>query len=305
MQKILPHLWFDKEAVEAAEFYTTVFPKSRVLHKSRLRDTPSGDCDLVNFELGQQEFMAISAGPLFKFNPSVSFIVNFDPLLFGESHEGEKQARQALDAAWESLSEDGKILMPLDSYPFSQRYGWIQDKYGLSWQLMLTDPEGEPRPFILPALLFTGDNYGKAEEAFNFYQSVFRNAQPGALHRYPAGMAPDKEGMVMFSDFQLEDAWFALMESAREHGYGFNESVSFMLNCADQQEIDYYWGKLSAVPEAEQCGWLKDQYGLSWQITWAKMESFMRTASQEETDRVMQAVLKMKKLDTEQIQAAM
>src|SRR5690606_18369585 len=179
------------------------------------------------------------------------------------------------------------------------------DKYGVSWQLMLTDPKGDPRPFILPSLLFTGSNCGKAEDALNFYQSVFRHSKPGTIHRYPRGMRPDKEGTVMFADVQLEDRWFALMDSAREHGYRFNESVSFMINCADQQEIDYYWEQLSAVPEAEQCGWVKDRFGVSWQITWAEMERFLRSAGQEETNRVMQAVLSMKKLDTGRIKAAL
>ncbi len=79
MRKIVPHLWFDKEAKEAAAFYASVFSNSKVTHTSTIRGTPSGDCDVVEFEVRGQPFMAISAGPLFKFNPSTSFIVNFDP----------------------------------------------------------------------------------------------------------------------------------------------------------------------------------------------------------------------------------
>lgn len=301
MQKIIPHLWFDKEAVEAVAFYTTVFPESQVKHSSVLHNTPSGDCDIVHFELWQQEFMAISAGPYFRFNPSVSFMVNFDPLLFGNAAD---TAREKLDEAWGKLSEGGKVLMALDAYPFSSRYGWIQDKYGLSWQLILTDPEGEPRPPIVPSLLFTEDKCGKAEEAIRFYCAVFKQAQQGSLFPYPAGMEPDKEGSLMYGDFQIEDTWFAVMDSARERGYRFNEAVSFMVNCADQEEIDYYWQKLSAVPEAEQCGWIKDKYGLSWQITSAEMEMVLREGSQEQVDRITKAFLKMKKLDIAQLQAA-
>lgn len=304
MQKIIPHLWFDTQAVEAADFYTSVFPQSKVTHTTRLRNTPSGDCDLVSFVLWGKEFMAISAGPLFRFNPSISFIVNFDPLLFGSSPDADKAALDALNKLWDQLSEGGKALMPIDSYPFSKRYGWVQDKYGVSWQLMLTDPAGDPRPAIIPSLLFTGSRCGQAEEAVQFYQSVFRNAQPGALHRYPAGMEPDKEGTVMFADFKLEDTWLAAMDSAHEHGFGFNEAISFMVTCADQAEIDHYWGKLSAVPEAEQCGWLKDKFGLSWQITSAEMEVMMQQGTQEQVDRITQAFLPMKKLDIAQIKAA-
>ncbi len=304
MQKIIPHLWFDKEATEAAAFYTSVFPESKVTHTTLLRDTPSGDCDLVSFELWGQEFMAISAGPLFQFNPSISFIVNFDPLLFGTTPDAMQTARVKLDMVWEQLSEGGKVLMELGEYPFSKHYGWLQDKYGVSWQLMLTDPEGEPRPPIIPSLMFTGSNCGKAEEAIRFYLSVFRNTQLGALHHYPAGMEPDQAGTVMFADFKLEDAWMAAMDSTHEHGFGFNEAISFMITCSDQQEIDYYWEQLSAVSEAEQCGWIKDKYGLSWQITSAEMETLMREGTQEQIDRITQAFLPMKKLDIAQIKAA-
>ncbi|MGH7457348.1 MAG: VOC family protein, partial [bacterium] len=158
MQKIIPHLWFDKEAKEAAEFYTSVFPDSKVTNLTTLHDTPSGDCDIVSFELWRYSFMAISAGPLFKFNPSISFMVNFDP-------SQDKDAKSRIDAVWTKLSEGGKVLMPLDKYPFSERYGWVEDKYGLSWQLILTNPEGEERPIIIPSLMFVGNVCGKAEEA--------------------------------------------------------------------------------------------------------------------------------------------
>ncbi len=304
MQKIIPHLWFDKEAEEAAAFYTSVFPESKVTHTTLLRDTPSGDCDLVNFELWGQEFMAISAGPLFQFNPSISFIVNFDPLLFGTTPEAAQTARVKLDMVWAQLSEGGKVLMELSEYPFSKHYGWVQDKYGVSWQLMLTDPAGEPRPPIIASLMFTGSNCGKAEEAIRFYLSVFQNAQQGAIHHYPPGMEPDQAGTVMFADVKLKDTWMAVMDSAHEHGFGFNEAISFMITCSDQQEIDYYWQQLSAVPEAEQCGWIKDKYGLSWQITSAEIETLMREGTQEQADRITQAFLPMKKLDIAQIKAA-
>lgn len=305
MQKIIPHLWFDNQAVEAAHFYTSVFPQSAVTHTTRLRNTPSGDCDLVSFRLWNKEFMAISAGPLFRFNPSVSFIVNFDPLLFGgDTPEAAQAARASLDKTWEQLIQGGQALMPLDTYPFSERFGWLQDKYGLSWQLMLTNPAGDPRPPIIPALMFTGNNAGKAEEAIRFYTSVFHQSQLGALHHYPAGREPDKEGSVMFADFRLEDTWIAAMDSAYNHGFQFNEAVSFLVSCANQQELDHYWQQLSAVPEAEQCGWLKDKYGLSWQISSAEMETLLREGTPEQADRIVQAFLPMKKIDIAQIKAA-
>lgn len=304
MQKIIPHLWFDKEAREATEFYASVFPESKVVHTTVLHNTPSGDCDVVTFEVWNHQFMAINAGPLFKFNPAVSFIVNFDPLLFGSSPDRDKAAREKIDMVWNKLSDGGTVLMPIDEYSFSKRYGWLTDKYGVSWQLILTNAEGEPRPPIVPSLLFAGSKSGKAEEAINFYLSVFKNSKLGGIYRYPKGMEPDKEGTIMFSDFMLEDTWFAAMDSAREQGFDFNEAISFIVNCADQSEIDYYWQKLSAVPEAEQCGWLKDKYGLSWQITPSAMQEMMANGTQEQIDRLTQTFLPMKKLNVAKLKEA-
>lgn len=301
MQKIIPHLWFDKEAKDAAQFYTSLFPQSKINTVTMLRDTPSGDTEVIGFELWGQQFMSISAGPLFKFNPSVSFIVNFDPLLFGSS---AAEAREKLNMIWNKLSEGGNVLMPIDKYPFSERYGWVQDKYGVSWQLMLTDPAGEPRPAIIPSLLFVGDKVGKTEEAITFYTSVFKNSKVGEMHRYGKDQAPDKEGHIMFADFMLEDTWLAAMDSAHQHKFDFNEAISFMVECTDQQEIDYYWKKLSAVPEAEQCGWLKDKYGLSWQITAADMEEMLTKGTRAQIDEVTKAFLPMKKLDIARLQEA-
>jgi predicted 3-demethylubiquinone-9 3-methyltransferase (glyoxalase superfamily) len=295
MQKITPHLWFDKEAREAAEFYTSLFPDSNVTNITTLHDTPSGDSDIVSFELSGQSFMAISAGPLFQFNPSVSFIVNFDP-------SRDKDARNNLDTLWERLSQGGTALMPLDRYPFSEHYGWVQDKYGLSWQLILSDPEGEERPFIVPSLMFVGDVASRAEEAINHYLSVFKNSKLGTIMRYGAGQEPDKEGTVMFADFVLEGQWFAATDSAREHNFAFNEAISFLVGCDSQEEIDYYWERLSAVPEAEQCGWLKDKFGVSWQISPAPLREMLTKGTREQIDRVTQAFLPMKKFEIAELQ---
>jgi predicted 3-demethylubiquinone-9 3-methyltransferase (glyoxalase superfamily) len=241
--------------------------------------------------------MAISAGPHFKINPSISFMVNFDP-------SREKDASEKIDEVWNELSEGGVALMPLGKYPFSERYGWIQDKYGLSWQLILTNPEGEERPAIIPSLLFVGENCGNADEAMNFYFSVFKNAEQGQIARYRKGMEPYKEGTIMFSDFSLENQWFTAMDSAHEHQFGFNEAISFLVYCQTQEEIDYYWEKFSAVPEAEQCGWLKDKFEVSRQIVPREMDEMMSKGTPEQLERVTKDFLKMKKFDLEELRKA-
>lgn len=297
MQKIVPHLWFDKEAKEASDFYVSIFENSKIENVTTIRDTPSGDCDIVSFNLAGYKFMAISAGPMFKLNPSISFMLNFDP-------SKDEKARENLDNVWEKLSQGGTALMPLDKYPFSERYGWIQDKYGVSWQLILTDPKGEDRPFIIPAFLFVNEKLGKAEEATDFYISIFKDSKRGELAHYGANQPPNKEGTVMFTDFTLHGQWFAAMDGASEHKFDFNEALSFIVKCDSQEEIDHYWEKLSAVPEAEQCGWCKDRYGVSWQIVPTIMDELMGNSDKEKAARVTQAFLKMKKFDIEELKKA-
>lgn len=293
MPSIVPHLWFNKEAREACEFYCSVFPDASITSAVILRDTPSGDCDLVSFELAGQPFMAISAGPGFKFNPSVSFILNFDPM--------QGRSKEDLEALWAKLLQGGQELMQLGPYPFAPLFGYLQDRYGVFWQLILSD-NMEPRlPFVIPSLLFVGDLHGKAEEAQNFYLSVFKDTQAGVTFRYPAGSEPEQEGTLMYSDFMLEGQWFSVSESALEHGFSFNEAVSFMVFCDTQEEIDHYWTKLSEVPEAEQCGWLKDRYGLSWQVVPRAMEAMLQDPDPERVNRVNQAVLQMKKLELSEL----
>ena len=300
MQKITPHLWFNKEAKEAAEFYASLVPNSTIKNITTLHNTPSGDCEVVSFELCGQPFMAISAGPLFQFNPSVSFQVKCEK-------KGE------VDAIWERLSQGGKILMPLGAYPFSERYGWVEDKYGLSWQLIYAR-EGERAQKITPVLMFVGKVYGKTEEAVNFYTSVFKNSPSGAktaaatkgdiLARYGKDEEPDNEGTVRYASFTLLGQEFGAMDSAREHRFAFNEAISFMVPCDTQEEIDYFWGKLSADPRAEQCGWLKDKYGLSWQITPTIMNEMLGGRDRERIARVTEAFLKMKKFDIDTLKRA-
>jgi predicted 3-demethylubiquinone-9 3-methyltransferase (glyoxalase superfamily) len=290
MDRITPHLWFDREAVEAAKLYASIFPGSRVVDTFTLEDTPSGDSDVVSFELFGQPFMAISAGPHFTFTPAVSLLVRC-------------ANQQEVDELWAPLSDGGKALMPLDAYPFSQRYGWVEDRYGLSWQVMHTDDE-DIRQRIAPTLMFVGDVCGRAEEAIGFYTTVFPDSEVGDVRRYAAGEEPDRERTIKHARFTLAGQEFAAMDSAHEHGFGFNEAISFMVRCQTQDEIDYFWGRMSAVPEAEQCGWLKDRFGVSWQIVPSVLDEFLRQGSAEQRARVTEAFLQMKKFDLAELQRA-
>jgi predicted 3-demethylubiquinone-9 3-methyltransferase (glyoxalase superfamily) len=290
MDKITNHLWFDTEAEEAANLYVSAFKDAEKIGKTTLHNTPSGSVDIIDIEIAGQGFTLISAGPYFKFNPSISFLVACD-------------TKEEVDFLWNRLIDGGMALMELGEYPFSGRYGWGQDKFGLSWQIMLKDKmDIEQR--ITPTLMFTGDVCGKAEEAMNYYVSVFRDSKVRDILRYTDEEKPDEAGTIKHEEFTLENQDFAAMDSAYPHGFSFNEAISFMVRCNGQEEIDYYWDKLSVVPEAEQCGWLKDKYGVSWQVVPVEMDEMMRTSDEAKLARITEAFLKMKKLDIEAIRQA-
>ncbi|WP_309064882.1 VOC family protein [Microbacterium sp.] len=278
-QKIVPNLWFDKNAEEAGAFYAGALPRTTAAVVTRYPDeVPDWQAEFagapltVDLLIDGFRMTLINAGPEFRPNPSISFLLNFDPLLFDEDADA---ARRSLDAAWAALGDGGSVLMPLDEYPYSPRYGWIEDRYGVSWQLMLTDPEGDPRPFVIPQLMFAGDVQGRAREAAEFYVSLFDDAALGQLIEYPEQTGTAAAGSVMFGEFRIGDQWFAIIDSSVAHDFGFDCGVSLEVRCRDQQEIDRLWDALSAVPEAEQCGWLADRYGVSWQIVPENMGELM------------------------------
>jgi predicted 3-demethylubiquinone-9 3-methyltransferase (glyoxalase superfamily) len=290
MQKIVPHLWYDTEAGEAALFYTGLFPDSKPIKTTVIENTPSGNTETVKFQLAGQPFLAISAGPYFKFNPSVSLMVMCTSV-------------EEADALWNAFMEGGTALMPIGEYPFSGRYGWVQDRYGLSWQIMLVEPE-RARQKIVPNLLFSGAANGSAEEAVTEYAQIFNPSEIGLISRYGEKEADAPAAKINYTYFSLCGTNFSAMDNAAIVDYTFNEAFSLLVYCDDQAEIDFYWDKLSAVPEAEQCGWLKDRFGVSWQIVPTLLDDIMQNGSWEERARATEAFLKMKKFDIEALEKA-
>lgn len=301
MQKIVPHLWFDKEAMEAANLYLAAFGAgggSAIEGVTRFDGTPSGEVSIINLRLSGFEMILMNAGPYFRFNPSVSFLVSCG-------------SAEDVDRIVGLLGKGGSALMPLDAYPFSGRYAWITDRFGLSWQVMLMDrPEMASKlgqdgtPVITPTQMFAGAVCGKAEEALRLYVSLFPESTVDGMMRYGEGEAPDAAGTVKHAGFRLAGQAFAAMDSAYDHGFGFNEAVSYLVRCKDQAEVDRYWSALSAVPESEQCGWLKDRFGFSWQIVPVEMDALMATPDAAARDRAVKAMLGMKKLDMDALRRA-
>ena len=294
MQKIIPFLWFNNQAEEAVNFYILLFKNSKIESVSRygkegaeVSGMPKGSVMTLDFQLEGQEFVAINGGPVFTFSQAVSFFVSC-------------KTPEEIDELWEKLSDGGKVLMKLAKYPFSEKYGWIQDKFGVSWQLILSSRAQK----IAPCLMFTGEQHKKAEEAINFYISIFKNSFISTgnsntiqLERYKAGEGP--EGAVVHAKFVLTGHEFIAMDSHTNFPFTFNPSISFIINCETQEEVDYYWEKLSKDGDesAQQCGWIKDKYGVSWQIVPIALTEMLNDPDSVKTQKVMKAMLKMKKID--------
>lgn len=261
--RITPNIWCDGTALEAAEFYAGVFRDSAVTRivvypEDGLPDFQAhmaGRPLTVHIEIHGRPLTLINAGPEFRPNHSISFLLNFG-------------ARARLDAVHDALLEGGESMMELGEYPHSPRYAWIADRYGVTWQLMLTDPKGEPRPFLTPTFMFGGPNQDKAREATDDWISLFDDSARGTLVEYG-------HGTVMFTDFRLAGDSFAAMDSAVPQDTTFNEAVSLLVECRPGEELDRVWAALSTDPAAERCGWCRDRYGVSWQVVPDTMAELM------------------------------
>lgn len=292
-QKIVPFLWFSNEAEEAVNFYISCFKNSRMGSVSRYDEASAKAAGqsknsvlTASFQLNGQEFIALNGGPVFKFTPAISFSVNCE-------------TENEVNELWKKFSDGGTVLMELSQYPFSKKFGWIEDKYGLSWQLNFT---GCPQK-IIPSLMFTGNVAGKAEEAMNFYISLFKNSEIKVLSRHAAG-GHGKGGTVEFALFSLGNEDFIAMDSDFEHEFSFTPAVSFFLYCDTQNEIDFFWNHLTEGGKEVECGWLEDKYGLSWQIVPTVLFGLLNNPDPEKAKRSMQAMLKMKKLDIKTLEEA-
>jgi predicted 3-demethylubiquinone-9 3-methyltransferase (glyoxalase superfamily) len=289
-RKIVPFLWFDKVNDEAANLYLSAFSPSSLRSVTKLPKAPSGAVEIYAVDLLDSEFHLMSAGPEFKFTPAISFLVTCN-------------RASEVDHIWQKLVAGGSVLIELGSYPFSERYGWLADKFGVSWQIMFTG-EQPVRQRIIPFLMFTGEQFFRADEAIQFYTSIFPNSGVEDIQRYHEGEEPNQPGSVKFAEFKLDGQLFAAMDSYYDHGFTFNEAISLVGNCETQEEMDYYWEKLSADPEAEMCGWLKDRFGVSWQIVPTIMYEMQQTQDADRLARVTEAFLQMKKFDIAALQKA-
>ena len=292
-QEIIPFLWFDNNIEEAVNFYISCFKNSKAGIISRYDEASAkasgqreGSILTESFQLNGQEFIALNGGPVFKFTPCISFFVVCE-------------TEEEIDELWGKFSVDGKILMEFKSYPFSKKYGWVEDKFGLSWQLNLTGDKQK----ISPLLMFTGKQAGKAEEAINFYTSLFEKSEIINLVHYAEGQGEPVKNIV-HSRFSLNNEEFLAMDSSQKFDFNFTPAVSFMVYCDTQEEVDDYWQKLTEGGNEVECGWLEDKYGVSWQIVPRVFMKLLNQPDKEKSKRVMQAMMKMKKFDIKKLEEA-
>lgn len=275
-EKITPCLWFDGQAKEAAALYCAAFKNAKIVAQSPI---------VTAIDLSGQSFTLLDGGPMYKPNPSISFFyICEDP--------------EELDRAWNALSKEATILMGLDKYPWSEKFGWLNDKFGISWQISLGKLSDVGQK-ITPCFMFTQQQYGRADEAIKYYFSIFKDTTLDGILRYGKNELPDQEGKIKHAQFALNGQKFMVMESAAPHNFTFSEGVSLTIHCETQEEIDYYWEKLTESGEESMCGWLKDKFGVSWQIIPTILNQLMGDPAK--AGKAAQAFMSMRKFNIEQL----
>jgi predicted 3-demethylubiquinone-9 3-methyltransferase (glyoxalase superfamily) len=273
---ITPCLWFDGQAKEAGAFYCSNFANAKIMAQSPV---------VTEIEVSGQDITLLDGGPKYQPNASISLFYICE-------------TEEEIDQIWRIFSKQGSVLMPLDKYDWSDKYGWINDQYGVSWQFSLGKIE-DVRQKITPCLLFTGKQYGRAEEALNHYSTIFKNPKQDGILHYGNNEAPEQEGKVKHAQIAFNGQKFMFMDSAQPHNFTFNEGVSLTIHCETQDDIDYYWEKLTESGEESMCGWLKDKFGVSWQVIPTILSKIM--SDPDKAGKAAQAFMQMRKFDIEKI----
>ncbi len=269
--KVYPCFWMNNNAKEAALFYTGIFKDTRIIDENPY---------VVMIQSAGQNIMLLNGGEHYKINPSISLYVHTtDP--------------DEVEQVWQDLTAGGQVMMPLEAYPWSTKYGFVQDKFGLCWQISLGNEGDVPQKFA-PFFNFTGVNFGKAEEAVQYYTSLFPDSSITGILKHKESPEADRE-TVLHTQFHLFGQVFMAIDSGAAHAFQFSPGVSIVIICNSAEEIDLYWDSLLQGGKEAMCGWLSDRFGVSWQIVPSKLGEWMRDP--EKGPRVAQAFMQMKKLD--------
>ncbi len=192
--------------------------------------------------------------------------------------------------------------MPLDAYPWSARYASVQDRFGVSWQV-ITGQRSAHGDTVVPCLMFANGLHGRAAEALRFYAEAFPGGEVTALEHYGPGEGPAhtiKHGRAVLAGQEL-----IAMDTHGEHGFTFDEELSLQVMCADQAAVDHFWQALSSGGSTSVCGWLKDRFGVSWQVVPTAIAEWMTSGDVAARDRAFGAMMKMTKPDIAALEAAL
>lgn len=240
--RIVPCVCLGPDIITAVRFYCETFSNTKIKHQTKSETV---------FEIGDFTIMSIESSFAKRPNATMSFYV-----ICETEHE--------INTIWEKLADNGNILLPFETYPWSTKYGWVEDKYGVSWQLSLGKISDIDQK-ITPMLMYSGSQYGKAEEAIEFYTAIFKKSGIQTLLRYQ-GRAEFQNGKISHGKFSLLGKNLAAMDSPISQDLSFSKGNSIVVNCETQVEVDYYWSMLTDHDVKSRSGWLKDRFGLSWQI---------------------------------------
>ena len=281
--KIFPCLWFNEDGKHAADFYVETF-------NGKITAENPG---VLNLDLFGQKLMILNAGPQFEKNASISFMVLC---------ESEEEVQKY----WENLSKNGVVLMELGTYPWSKKYGWVRDQFGVTWQVYLGEKQGDQK--IVPTLMFIHGNNGKAKEAMYLYTKIFPNSKIGNILKYGEGVGNESHEIpenVQHADFEIDGCTLFCMDNSYDHQFDFSEGISMVVMTENQTETDHYWNSLTENGGRESmCGWLKDKFGMSWQIVPKKLLELMNDPDREKSIKVMTAMMRMKKINIAELENA-
>ncbi len=292
-QPIIPNLWFNDNGSEAIELYKRVFAHVEI-HRTEYYTKAgkeehghnAGDTLTILFSIEGFYFVALNGGAPFRPNPSISFMVTVN-------------SKEEVDRIWNILSEGGETLMPLDSYPFNEHYGWLNDQYGVSWQIGYDETAESAR--ITPSLLFVKEQAGNAKPALEYYTSLFPDSKIEMTSEYGEGAEPNQPDWINYGVASVIGQHIIAMDSALEHTFHFDEGVSLMVTFDTQEEVDHYWDELTKDGEESVCGWLKDKFGVNWQIVPAEFNEMYETGTPAQVEALTVAFMKMRKLDAREL----
>ena len=293
--EIVPCLWLDEHAEAAASLYVDAFDDAEVVAVGRYPESgsnpagrPPGSVSTVDVQLAGVRVTLLNGGQAFRPNPSMSLHVIVPK-------------EEEVDALHTVLSAGGAELMPLGAYPWSPRYAWIADRFGVSWQLFVQSVAPSTR--IVPCLMFAGEHHGRAREAIDAYVAAIPASRVIEVQVFAEGEGGES-GSVKQGSFELAGRPFVAMDGGRGHGFGFDEGASLQVACSDQAEIDRLWDVLGDGGAPGPCGWIRDRFGLWWQVVPARMSSWMASDDADARGRLFEAMLAMGKLDVDDLERA-